>query len=144
MNMLFQREKKVQYVVGLDIGSSAIRLAVGHSAQAEHGRGHMQIIGVASVPSEGVRRGGITSIEELVSSLASSFEQIERTTGIPVEAVLIGMNGPNLLTEESRGVIAVAKTNGEITTDDAERAISAARTIAIPPNYDILHILPRS
>lgn len=131
-------------IAGLDIGSSAVRVAVGQAAPGASGRAHIQIVGVSSVPSEGMRRGAVTSIEDLVSAASVALEEAERSAGAPVESAWVGINGPYLLTQESRGVVAVAKSNGEVTPEDAERAIAAARTVAIPLNYDILHVLPRS
>lgn len=144
MTPLFGRHSEPQLIAGLDIGSSAVRLAAGHVTQGDNGRVQIKIIGVASVPSEGIQRGVVTSIEELVSSISSALEDLERTIGVPVESVWLGVNGPFIQTQESKGVVAVAKTNGEISPEDAARAIEAARTVPMPLNYDVLHVLPRS
>ncbi len=129
-------------IAGLDVGSSAIRLAVGHrSLQPEH---PPHIAGVAEVPSAGISRGVIISIDDAVSSISACLEKTERIAGVAVEHAWVGISGSHLAAQESRGVVAVAKPNGEITEADVERAIEAARTVATPPNYEILHVIPKS
>ena len=127
-------------IAGLDIGSTAIRVAV---AQATAGA-HLQVIGLAEVPAEGISRGLVTSIEDAVSVITNCLEKVERLTGTPVEHAWVGINGSHILAQSSHGVIAVAKPNGEIGEDDITRVVEAAQAVATPPNYEILHVLPRS
>ena len=129
-------------IVGLDVGSCAVRIAVGQRLNEEDAK--PQIIGIAEAPAEGINRGVITSIEEAVSSISSCLEKTERLTGVPVEKVWAGISGTHITSQESRGVVAVSKPNGEIVEPDVERAIEAARTVATPPNYEILHVIPKS
>jgi len=130
-----------QLITGIDIGSSAIRIAV---AQSQPGQPHLQIVALAEVPSEGINKGVVTSIEDAVSSMSSGLEQIERMTGAPIEHAWVAINGSHILAQASHGVIAVSKPNGEIGEDDVKRVIEAAQAVATPPNYEILHVLPRS
>ncbi len=129
-------------IAGLDIGSSAIRLALGQRMEG-HERG-LHIIGVAESPALGISRGIITSMEDAVSSITACLDKAERIIGVPVQKVWVGISGSHIISQESKGVIAVAKPNGEITESDIERAIEAARTVATPPNYEILHVIPKS
>ena len=129
-----------EIITGLDIGSTAVRAVVGQRNQS----GGVEVIGAAEVPSEGVSRGVITSIEDAVSSVSACLEKIERMTGLPVESAWVGISGGNIISQKSRGVVAVSKTNGEIKEEDVERAVEAARAVATPPNYEILHVIPRS
>lgn len=142
--MLFQRREKLELIAGLDIGTSAVRLVAGHVKHGEDGRTHVNIIGAAATPTVGVQRGVVVSIEELISSISCTLEDAERIVGLPIDSVWLGVNGPFLLTQDSKGVVAVAKTNGEISPEDAERAIEAAKTVPLPLNYEVLHVLPRS
>lgn len=145
--MLFRKQPSLDLIAGLDIGSSMTRLVVGHIVPSDGkspGRLQVRVISAAEVPTEGVQRGVVTSIEELISSISYGLEQVERIAGLPVESVWLGINGPFVLTQESKGVVAVAKTNGEISTEDTARAIESARSIPIPLNYDLLHVLPWS
>jgi cell division protein FtsA len=86
----------------------------------------------------------VTSIEDAVSAISGCLEKIERMTGTPVEHAWVGINGSHIVAQSSHGVIAVAKPNGEIGEDDLNRVVEAAQAVATPPNYEILHVLPRS
>lgn len=130
-------------IAGLDIGSSAIRLAVGQLI-GDTGEPELQIVGAAEVPAAGISKGIIASIEDATSAVSSVMEKAERTIGVPLERAWVGISGLHILTEDSRGVVAVSKPNGEITEDDVERAIEAARTVATPLNYEILHVIPKN
>jgi len=132
-------------ITGLDIGSSTIRVAVGQfSSMREEGNPSLQIIAAVEVPAEGIQKGQIVSIEDTVSSVSNALEQVEKIIGLPVEHVWVGVSGTQIISQESKGVIAVSRTDGEISEDDIERAVDAAKAVATPLNYDILHVLPRS
>jgi len=130
-----------EIISGLDIGSTSIRLVVGQSVSDQQGKIH--IIGSAEVPAEGISKGIISSIEDAVSSISACLEKAERMVGVPIESAWVGISGSHIISQESRGVVAVARSDGEISEDDIERAIEAARTVATPPNYEILHVIPK-
>ncbi len=134
--------RREEYIAGLDLGSTAVRLAVGQRLVGE--KAGVQIIGAAEVPAEGISRGAITSLEDAVSSVSACLEQVERLTGLPLRRVWVGVSGIHISAQESRGVVGVSRTDGEIREEDVLRAIEAARMVATPPNYEILHVLPRS
>ena len=129
---------------GVDIGSHAVRVAVGKIAPSSDGRNQMHIIGAVEVPSSGVSRGTVTDIENAVSSVSKAIEQAERLTGLPLNSAWVGISGSHMMSQESRGVIGVARSDGEIREEDVERAIEAARTVATPTNYEIIHVIPKS
>jgi cell division protein FtsA len=133
-----------ELIAGLDIGSSEIRVATGTLITGSDGSEHLQIMGAVSLPSEGVYRGSVSSIEDVVSSLSKTLERAERLTGHAVNKVWASIAGQQILVQESRGVIGVARSDGEIREEDVERAIEAARTVATPLNYEILHVIPKS
>ncbi len=126
-------------ITGLDIGSTAVRVAVGQSGRDS---GEMNIIAVVEVPSNGIERGTITSIEEVVSTIAGALEQAERLVGVPLEAVWVGVTGNHILLQPTKGVVAVAKADGEISEDDVARAHEASRMVSTPLNYEVIDILP--
>lgn len=64
--------------------------------------------------------------------------------GVPLERAYVSISGAHILSQPSKGVIAVSKANGEINEDDVERVIEAAQAVATPPNYEILHVIPRA
>jgi len=132
---------KNQLVAGLDIGSTEIRLVIGQLVPTELGE-KLQIVGAVSSPSEGISKGTINSIEDATSAISACLEKSERLLGVSVSNIWLGINGPNLKCEKSRGVVAVSKSDNEINADDVSRAIEAAQALAVPPNYEILHVVP--
>lgn len=128
-------------ITGLDIGSTTIRIAVGQLNPHDH---KIHVLGAAEHSAEGISKGAINSIEDAVSSISGALEKVERMTGVPVEHAYIGINGSHITSQESHGVIAVSKADGEIREEDVERVIEAAQAVATPPNYEILHVIPRS
>lgn len=129
---------------GLDVGSHAIRVAVGKLVPTHDNKEQMHMIGAVEVPSSGVNKGTITNLEDAVSSISRALEQAERITGVPINAAWVGISGSHIISQESRGVIGVGRNDGEIREEDVERAIEAARTVATPTNYEIIHVIPKS
>lgn len=132
-----------QLISGLDIGSNSVRMAVGQVIGKENGNIELQILGAAEHSSDGVHRGVINSIEDVVSSVSACLERVERMVGVPVDSVWVGISGLHILSQISKGVVAVSKANSEITEEDVARAVEAARSIATPLNYEVLHVLPK-
>lgn len=127
--------------IGLDIGTSAIRMAVGQYNIQDN---QFYIVSAAEVPAMGISKGAVISIEDVVSSITSCLEQTERIAGQPINHAFVGVSGTHIATTNSRGVIAVSRADNEITESDILRAIEASQTIATPPNYEILHVVPKS
>lgn len=132
---------KDNIIAGLDIGSTSIRLVVGQKISSIDGE-ELQIIGAVSVPTAGVSRGIVNSIEETTSSISACLEKAERLVGVPISRVWVGINDPHIKCERSKGVVAVGRSDGEISENDVNRAIEAARALAVPVNYEILHVIP--
>lgn len=131
-------------ISGLDIGSDTVRIAVGQVAEREGVGAELQILGAAEHTSEGVHKGIINSIEDVVSSISACLERAERIVGAPVDSAWVGISGLHILPQSSKGVVAVSSANSEISEEDVARALEAARSIATPLNYEVLHVLPRS
>lgn len=132
---------KENIVAGLDIGSTATRMVIGQRIINDNGE-KLHIIGAVTVPSEGINRGVVNSIENATSSISACLEKAERLVGVPINKAWVSINVPHIKCEKSRGVVAIGKSDGEITEDDVERAIEAARALSVPPNYEILHVIP--
>lgn len=128
----------------MDIGSTRIRIAVGKPMELDAGDGALQVLGLIEVPAEGVAKGVVTSIEDVVSSISSCLEEAERIIGIPIETVWLGISGTQTMLQGSRGYAAVAKSDNEITPADVDRAIESSRSVSTPLNYEILHVTPRA
>lgn len=132
---------KDSLITGLDIGSSTIRVVVGQKSKSDD---KLKIIGAAQAPAHGISKGVVISVEDAVSSISSALEKAERMIGQPIDHAWVGISGSHIMAQESKGVVAVSKTDGEIRPEDVERAIEAARSLATPPNYEILHVIPKS
>lgn len=132
---------KSEFFTGLDVGSSAIRVVV---AQCQPNQEGLHVLGAAEGSAEGITKGTITSIDDAVTALSSTLEKVERMTGMPVEHATVAINGPQIASQESHGIVAVAKADGEIKQNDVDRVLEAAQAVATPPNYEILHVVPRS
>ncbi|MBU6447237.1 cell division protein FtsA [Patescibacteria group bacterium] len=130
-----------QHFVGLDIGSSLVRVVVG---KPDEETGMLSIIGVGESPSLGIRKGVVVDIEEAVSTISSALEKAERMTGVQIEHATVAIGGSHISSVESHGVIAVSRADGEITENDIIRVIDASQAISIPANREILHVIPKS
>ena len=128
-------------VVALDVGTSKVRTII--AAKPAVNETKPQIIGVGEANTAGMRKGLVIDIEEVVSSINESVEQAERMAGIPVEGAYISVGGGDVISQTSKGAIAVGRADGEVTRDDITRAINAAQAISIPNNREVFHVIPR-
>lgn len=129
-----------QYIVGLDIGTQTIRVVQGKVEDS----GRINIIGASSVPAVGLRRGVIVDIDEAVSSISAALERVERMTGVPVSSANVAVGGNHIACIDSKGVIAVSRADGEISENDVIRVIDASQAISIPPNREVIHVIPKT
>lgn len=128
--------KKSSIVVGLDIGTTKICTVVGE--MTEQG---VEIIGVGSHPSQGLRKGVVINIEATVKSVKRAIEEAGLMAGCEIHTVFTTISGGHIKAFNSHGIVAVK--NKEVTQRDLERVIDAARAVAIPMDRDVLHVLPQ-
>jgi cell division protein FtsA len=128
-------------IASLDIGSSKIRTIVGIQ---EEQNPVPNIIGVGVYDSTGIRKNAVIDVEETITSISNSLEGAERMAGEPINHVFLGIGGTNLDSINSKGVIAVAKSENEISEEDIDRVIQAAQAVSIPSNRRILRIIPKT
>lgn len=131
---------KEQYIVGLDVGTHTIRVVQGKLEET----GRINIIGAASVPANGMRKGVIVDIDEAVSSISAVLEKVERMTGVPVTHANVSVGGNHITCMDSKGVIAVSRADGEISENDVIRVIDASQAVSIPPNREVIHVIPKT
>ena len=131
--------RKEHYLVGLDVGTSKIAAIVAEALE----EGRLDIIGIGVVEAQGIRRGVVVNLEAAVESIKKAIEEAELTAGVEIDSVHLGLSGAHLKAFNSRGVVAVAGKNREITHDDVRRAIDAAKGVALPAGREILHVLPQ-
>jgi cell division protein FtsA len=132
---------KGDIVIGLDVGSSNVRAVILQKFEEEE---KPRVVGVGVAPSAGMRRGVVADVEETIKSISTATGNAERTSGISVSRAVVSVGGSHISSQESQGVVATGKADGEITHDDIARALSAAETISLPSNTEILHVIPRN
>ena len=130
---------KRDILAGMDIGTSNIRVIVGESASD----GSINIIGVGTSPSEGIKKGAIIDLEQTVDSINRATAEAERMVGAKIDLANVGIVGSHVGLFHSRGVVAVAREDKEITEQDVERVLQAARVIALPQDREIIDVIPR-
>ena len=131
--------RKERYLVGLDVGTSTVCAVVGESLDD----GGLDIVGLGVAESRGIRRGVVVNLEAAVESIKRAIEEAELMAGVEIDSVHLALSGPHVKGFNSRGVIAVAGKNREISRDDVRRAIDAAKAVPLPAGREILHVLPQ-
>lgn len=126
-----------EMIVGLDIGTSKVVAIVGEVTPA----GEIEIIGIGSHPSRGLKKGVVVNIESTVHSIQRAIEEAELMAGCQIHSVFAGIAGSHVRSLNSHGIVAIK--DREVTTADVDRVIDAARAVAIPADQKILHIIPQ-
>lgn len=127
-------------IAAIDVGTTKVCTLVGQINR----RGEAQIIGVGVSPSKGLRKGIVVDMDEAVEAIRSSVEKAERSSGFKVVSARIGLTGTHITSINNRGVVAVTRADRVITSEDVMRAIDSAKTVNVPANREIIHIIPRS
>ena len=131
------------YVTGIDVGSFEVRAIVAQR-EAESQEHELTVLGVGTAPMSGMQKGVVTDVDEAASAVSKALDTAERVAGVPIERAYVSINGSHISSQNSRGVIAVSRADGEITADDVDRVINAAQAISLPANREILHVLPQN
>ncbi|MDN4492429.1 cell division protein FtsA [Ureibacillus aquaedulcis] len=124
--------------ISLDIGSSSIKVLIGEITDNQ-----LHVIGVGNVKSNGIRKGAIVDIDATVQSIKKAIEQAERMTGIKINEVVLGIPANQTTLQPVKGVVAVNSENREITDEDLDRVIESAQVMSIPPERELVNIIPR-
>ncbi|MFH1373502.1 MAG: cell division protein FtsA [bacterium] len=126
-------------LAALDIGTSRIVTLVGEMDQ----EGRIYVIGHGIAPTEGMRRGMVVDMEKTVGSIQNAVRDAALVSGTEIDRVTVGIAGEHIRSINSHGVVAVNRADNEITSGDVRRAIEAARTVAIPVDREIIHVIPQ-
>ena len=129
-------QRREDIVVGLDIGTTKICAVVGEVSDDG-----ISIIGIGTHPSIGLRKGVVVNIETTVESIKKAVEEAELMAGCEISSVYTGIAGGHITGFNSRGIVAIK--GSEITPQDVERVIDAARAVAIPMDREVIHVLPQ-
>ncbi|HUQ53945.1 MAG TPA: cell division protein FtsA, partial [Gammaproteobacteria bacterium] len=124
-------------VVGLDIGTSKVVAIVGELSADDR----LEVIGLGSNPSRGLKRGVVVDIESTVQSIQRAIEEAELMAGCEINSVLTGIAGSHVRSLNSHGIVAIK--DKEVSAGDVERVIDAARAVAIPADQRVIHVLPQ-
>jgi cell division protein FtsA len=124
-------------IVGLDIGTSKVVALVGEVAED----GGIEIVGIGSHPSKGLKKGVVINIESTVQSIQRAIEEAELMAGCQIHSVYAGIAGNHIRSLNSHGNVAIR--DGEVFPHDLERVIDAAQAVKIPADQRVLHILPQ-
>ena len=135
MRALKKTDKKL--IVGLDIGTSKVSAVVGEVSD-ERG---VEVIGIGIHPSRGLKKGVVVNIESTVQSIQRAIEEAELMAGCQINSVYAGIAGNHIRSLNSHGIVAIR--DKEVTANDVDRVIDAARAVAIPADQKIIHILPQ-
>ena len=135
-----KRAKGPEPVVGLDVGTTKICAVIGRPKPG----GGLDVIGVGSAPSRGLRRGVVVNIDSTVEAIKQAVADAEQMAGVDVSRVWAGVAGGHIRSLNSRGVVAISGREREVSAADVERAVDAARAINVPQDREIIHVLPQT
>ncbi len=127
-------------LAALDIGTTKISVLVGEMDKDER----VYVIGHGESPAEGLRRGVVVDMEKTVRSIRKAIDDAQLTSGTEIDRVTVGIAGEHIRSINSHGVIAVSRSDNEIARTDVDRAIDAARAVAIPVDREIIHVIPQA
>ncbi len=131
---------KDKIICGIDVGSSKIATLI--SSVDENGK--INLIGVSSTVSKGVRKNQVVDIDEAVNAITESVEAAERMAGYSISSSYISLGGPQIESVNQHAVVAVSEPEGEIKESDIQRVNEAARAIPLPSSREVLHVIPRT
>ena len=124
-------------IVGLDIGTSKVVAIVGEINEMDE----IEVVGIGMYPSRGLKKGVVVNIESTVQSIQKAIEEAELMAGCDIHSVYAGIAGSHIRSLNSHGIVAIQEK--EVSLNDVDRVIDAARAVAIPADQKILHILPQ-
>lgn len=131
---------KDKVICGIDVGSSKIATLIASVDES----GKINLIGVSSTTSKGVRKNQVVDIDEAVLAITESVEASERMAGYSISSAFVALGGPQIESVNQHAVVAVSEPEGEIKSSDIQRVNDAARAIPLPSSREILHVIPRT
>jgi len=124
-------------IVGLDIGTSKVVAVVGEVDS----EGAIEVVGIGSHPSRGMKKGVVVDIESTVNAIQRAVEEAELMAGCQIHSVYVGIAGSHIRSMNSHGIVAIRE--GEVVAADVDRVLDAAQAVAIPADQKVLHVLPQ-
>lgn len=130
---------KNNYIVGFDVGTKKVVALIGEITEENK----IEIIGIGHADSKGLRKGVVVNLETTVNSIKKAQEEAELMAGVEIDSAFIGISGAHIKSFNSRGVIAISGKNREISREDIKRVISQSKAVSIPPDREIIHVIPQ-
>jgi cell division protein FtsA len=127
------------YIVGFDIGTKKVTAIISEITEDNK----IEIIGIGSSESRGLRKGVVVNLDATVDAINKAQEEAELMAGVEIDSGFIGISGAHIKSFNSRGVIAVSSKNREISREDINRVIDQSKAVSIPPDREIIHIIPQ-
>jgi len=126
-------------IAAIDIGTTKIVALVGEMDQ----QGDLYVIGHGQAPAEGLRRGVVVDMDKTVYSIQKAIDDAQLVSGTEIDRVTVGIAGEHVRSINSHGVVGVSRSDNEVTAVDVAKALEAARTVAIPVDREIIHVIPQ-
>ncbi len=127
--------------MGLDLGTSRVAVVI---AESDDSGAQLSVIGVGESPSEGLRKGVVVNLDKTMAAIQAAAVAAERMAGQRIEQVVVSLAGTHPCSQNSTGVIAVARPDREIGEDDVQRVVEASRAVSVPSDRQVIHVIPRS
>tara|TARA_B100000586_G_scaffold26804_1_gene17569 strand:- start:562 stop:1788 length:1227 start_codon:yes stop_codon:yes gene_type:complete len=127
------------YIVGLDVGTSKVCAVIGEPTEDND----LEIIGVGVADSDGQKKGSIVDVDSTVESIKSAVEEAELMAGTSVDRAYVGISGAHIRGFNSRGAVTINGRARQITEEDVRRVVDAARALNLPPDRELLHLIPQ-
>lgn len=134
------RAKGRVVIAGLDVGTTKICCVIAEPTAV----GGLDIVGVGVSPSRGLRKGVVVNIDSTVEAVRQAVAEAEQVAGVEIGSVVAGIAGGHIRGMNSRGVVAVSGKHREVSQADVDRALEAAKAINLPPDREIIHVLPQT
>lgn len=135
---------RTKIIAGIELGSSKVSTVIAQvQEELSTYEKTVNIVGVSSVLSKGVRKGVIVDIEEAVEATISSVESAERMAGYNLDSAYVAVSGAHIASQNSHGVVAVSNPSAEVSVEDVDRVVEAASAVSLPSSREVIHVLPR-
>lgn len=131
----------VSVITAIDLGTDKCTTLI---AKLSPDTKQLKVVGVSAVPSRGMKRSQIIDLEQAMETVAESLDAAERMAGLEVRSCWVAISGGHIHSQNSKGVVAVAAPDQEITPLDIERVIEAARAVSLPSDKEIIHVIPNT
>lgn len=132
--------RKPTQIAAIDIGSSKITTIISTLTDEEN---KLRVVGVASIPSKGIRKSQVVDIEDAIEAVTESVESAERMAGFSISGAYVSISGIHIDSQNSKGLVAVQNPEAEITENDVDRVVEGAKAVPLQTAREVLHVIPR-